>query len=95
MLEGLAWVTFRVTQDDVYVSEPDTGVVPLVCHYLSGPVRLKQVYLLEEYTEELASTHGIIPYGGVAFHRDKLQQWSDEIFGSWALPAGKVLESAQ
>ena len=38
MLEGLAWVTFRVAGDgSVSVSEPDTGVVPLVCHYASGP----------------------------------------------------------
>lgn len=87
MLEGLAWVTFHVTENGVLISEENTGIIPLVCHYSSGPVRLQNVYLLEEYTEALAQSHGIIAYGGVPFHLDSLQSWSDEILGSWVLPA--------
>lgn len=90
MLEGLAWVTFHVTQDGVSISEENTGIIPLVCHYSSGPVRLKKVYLLEDYTEELALSHGIIPYGGVSFHLSSLQKWSDETLGDWVLSADTV-----
>ena len=42
--------------------------MPLICHYTSNPTRFKQVYLPENYTEELASPHGIISYGGISFH---------------------------
>ena len=87
MLEGLAWVTFRATKDGVSIAEDKTGVIPLVCQYTSGPVRFKNVYLLEEYTEELAQSHGIIQYGGISFHLADLQKWSGEIFGDWVIPA--------
>lgn len=90
MLEGLAWITFHVTGDGVSITEENTGIIPLVCHYSSSPVRLKNVYLLEDYTETLAGTHGIISYGGVSFHLDSLQRWSEEILGSWVLPADQI-----
>ncbi|MDE6362936.1 MAG: CapA family protein, partial [Lachnospiraceae bacterium] len=91
MLEGLAWITFHVSQYGISISEENTGIVPLVCHYTSGPVRLKNVYLLEDYTEKLAQSHGIIPYGGVAFHLSSLQKWSEEILGNWVLTADQIL----
>lgn len=90
MLEGLAWVTFHVSENDISIAEENTGVIPLVCHYSSGPVRLQQVYTLEEYTEELALSHGIIPYGGIQFHLSDLQQWSDEILGSHVLTTDSI-----
>lgn len=85
MLEGLAWVTFHVSEEGVNISEENTGIVPLVCHYSSSPVRLQNVYLLENYTEALAQSHGIIPYGGIAFHLGSLQKWSEELLGNWVL----------
>lgn len=91
MLGGLAWVSFHVTEDGIAVSEENTGIIPLVCHYSSGPVRLKNVYLLEEYTEELASQHGIISYGGVSFHLRTLQKWRDDILGGWVRSADEIL----
>ncbi|MDE6983175.1 MAG: CapA family protein, partial [Lachnospiraceae bacterium] len=90
MLEGLAWVTFHVSESGVSIAEERTGVIPLVCHYSSGPVRLKNVYLLENYTEKLAQSHGIIAYGGVPFHLSSLRKWSDEILGSWVLSADTI-----
>ena len=90
MLEGLAWVTFHVTENEISILEENTGVIPLVCHYSSGPVRLKNVYLLENYTEALAQSHGIISYGGVAFHLSSLQKWSDEILGNWVLSVDQI-----
>lgn len=91
MLEGMAWITFHVTKDGISVSEDQTGIIPLVCHYTSNPTRFKQVYLLENYTEELASSHGIISYGGISFHLDDCLKWSDEILGDWVLSADEVL----
>ena len=80
-----------MTENGVAVSDDNTGIIPLVCHYTSGPVRLKNVYLLEEYTEKLAQSHGIIPYGGVSFHLSSLQKWSSEILGDWVLSADQIL----
>ncbi len=92
MLEAMAWVTFRVKEDGVVLAEEKTGVLPMVCHYKSGPVRLKQVYLLEEYTAELAASHGIKQYGGVELKLEELQQWSQEILGDWVITAEQALE---
>lgn len=87
MLEALAFVTFHVTENEVRISEENTGAIPLVCHYTAGPVRMNRVYPLEDYTEELALSHGIRSYGGVTIHLEELQQWSQEILGDWVLPA--------
>lgn len=92
MLEGMAWVTFHVTEEGISITEEKTGIVPMVCHYNSGPVRLENVYLLEEYTQEQAADHGILGYGGVNLTLSDLQAWSDEILGEWVLPVEQVLD---
>lgn len=91
MLEEMAWVNFHVTEDQVYIDEDSSGVLPLVCHYKSGPVRLEAVYPLEDYTEELAQKHGIWNYGGVPLHLEDLQQDCNEIFGDWVLTKSQIL----
>lgn len=91
MLEGMAWVTYHVAQDGISLRENKTGVIPLVCHYTSSPVRIQNIYPLEDYTQELASSHGIISYGGISFSLSDLQQWSTETFGDWVLTKDAVL----
>lgn len=91
MLEGMAWITFRVTGTGITIDTEKTGVIPLVCQYLSGPVRFDHIYLLEDYTQDLADTHGIRSYGGVYLRLDDLQKWSQEIFGDFVLSKESVL----
>ena len=91
MLEEMAWVTFHVTENSISISPGESGVVPLVCHYRSGPVRLEKVYLLEDYTEEMAARHGIHSYGGVALHLEDLRNWSKEIMGDFILKKSDIL----
>ena len=91
MLEAMAWVNFHVTEDGISIDEEKTGVVPMVCHYTAGPVRLESVYLLEDYTEEKAASHGIRSYGGVELYLSDLQTWSREVFGENVLTAQQVL----
>jgi poly-gamma-glutamate synthesis protein (capsule biosynthesis protein) len=95
MLEEMAWVTFRVTESGVEISDENTGVIPMVCHYKSGPVRLKQVYLLEDYTEEMALSHGIWNYGGVPLHLSDLESKAEEIFGDFILKKSDVIQLSQ
>ena len=85
MLEEMAWVSIHVTENGSFINPSKTGVIPMVCHYTSGPVRLEQVYLLDDYSEEKAKTHGIRNYGGVILKYDDLVNWSREIFGDWIL----------
>ena len=91
MLEEMAWVTFHVTEEGVAIDRGASGVLPLVCHYKSGPVRLVGVYPLEEYTEEQASHHGIWNYGGVALRLEDLKEDSLEIFGDMILTKSDIL----
>ena len=93
MLEEMAWVTFHVTEDDVFIDEDSSGAVPLVCHYRSGPLRLTGVYPLEDYTEEQAKSHGIWNYGGVALHLEDLQRYSEDILGDMELTRSDILSS--
>lgn len=86
MLEAMAWVTFTVKEDGIVIAEDNTGVLPMVCHY-TGNTRLEDVYLLENYTEEMAARHGIHGYGGVNLTLSELQRWSDEIFNEFVISA--------
>jgi len=91
MLEGMAWVTFHVSETGVSIAEEKTGVLPLVCHYKSGPVRLEGVYPLQDYTEEMALRHGIWSYGGVPLHLEDLQEQSANTFGDMVLSKEDIL----
>ncbi len=91
MLEGMSWVTFHVTEDDVFIQEEKTGIFPMVCHYKAGPVRIENIYLLENYTAEQAAKHGIHSYGGVNLTLEDLQTWSNDILGEWVLSIDEIL----
>lgn len=90
MLGGMAWVTFHVTENDISISLEKTGVIPLVCHYTPRPVRIQDIYLLEDYTEELASSHGIITYGNIPFALSDLTTLSNDVLGDWVISAKEV-----
>lgn len=85
MLEELAWVSFHVTENDITVDFEKSGALPIVCHYYSGPLRFGNIYALEDYTEELASRHGIIQWGNIPFHLADLEKWSQQVLGDRAL----------
>lgn len=91
MLEELAWVTFHVAEEEKTLDLEKSGALPIVCQYSSGPLRMKDIYALEDYTEDLASTHGIRNWGGIAFHLADLQKWCEEIIGNWALTKTQIL----
>lgn len=91
MLEGMAWVTFHVSEDGINISDKTTGILPMVCQYTGG-FRLENVYFLEEYTEEMALRHGIRKYEeGVVLHLADLQKQSRDTFGSMVLTKSEAL----
>ena len=88
MLENMAWVTFRMTEDGtVVIDREKTGSIPLVCQYSAGPLRFKAIYLLEEYTQDVADKHGIRSWGHKNLYVDDLRKWADEILGDSVKPA--------
>ena len=91
MLEAMAWITFHVDEYGVSISERQSGAIPLVCQYTSGPVRFEGVYLLQDYTQEQAAGHGIRSYGGVTLSLDDLLEWSADIFNDGS-PGDTTLE---
>lgn len=86
MLEGMAIVTFTKHPDgSVTINEEETGVIPMVCQYTQGSVRIDNIYFLEDYTEDLALQHGMYTYAGIPFHASDMVELSEEVFGDWAM----------
>lgn len=94
MLGGMAWVTFHVTEDGIAIAQQDTGVLPLVNHYNYNPFRYESVYLLEDYTEEMAQRHGIRtrPDGEPAFRLADMQTLSQSVFGDMVMTRAQILK---
>lgn len=90
MLEAMAWVTFIVDENSVQILKEETGAIPMVCHYTSGPVRLERVYFLDEYTQEKAQSHGIHSFNGEEYTLDNLLLWSEEVLGEWTISSNSV-----
>lgn len=86
MLEGMAVVTYTVTPDgQISINEEETGVIPLVCQYTQGSVRIENIYFLNDYTEELAKKHGMYTYAGIPLHQEDLVNLSKKVFGDWEM----------
>lgn len=86
MLEGMAVVTYTVTHDgQISINEEETGVIPLVCQYTQGSVRIENIYFLNDYTEELAKKHGMYTYAGIPLHQEDLVNLSKKVFGDWEM----------
>ena len=92
MLEEMAWVTFHVTEEQIYIDAERSGALPLVCHYRNRSLYVEGVYPLEDYTEEQALQHGIWNFGGIPFHLEDLQTTAQEILGDSLLSKSDILD---
>ena len=91
MLEELAWVTFHVTEDRIYIDAERSGALPLVCHYRKSSMYVEGVYPLEDYTEEQALQHGILYVYDIPFHLEDLQTTAQEVLGDSLLSKSDIL----
>ncbi|MCM1569056.1 MAG: CapA family protein [Roseburia sp.] len=94
MLEAMAWVTFQSTETGLAIDAEKSGAIPLVCQYTSNPVRVENIYFLEEYTKEQSAAHGIRNYGGTALEWEDLKKWENEILGDSVLPIDQIGDAA-
>ena len=83
-LEGMAYIEFYKDGDTKYIKE--STVIPLVNHYNYDSSRFRQrchftVYALQDYTEELAKSHGCLKYGdGKGFSLSSMQTLANKLW---------------
>ncbi len=83
-LEGMAYLEFYKNGDEKYIKE--STVIPLVNHfsYDSGRFRTRHdftVYALQDYTEELAKSHGCLKFGdGAGFSLSSMQKLAEKLW---------------
>lgn len=58
LLEGMADITIKKNPDTGKIKIAEYGMIPLVMHYEKDQTKA-EVYKLEDYTEELAKSHGV------------------------------------
>ncbi len=90
-IEGMAWVTFHVTSTSVEIVPEETGVLPMVLHYVSPGNKITQTYAIEDYSEELALEHACTVRSGVTLHLSYLESKSQEIFGDYILSVDTIM----
>ena len=93
-IEGMAWVTIHVTSTGAEIVPDETGVLPMVLHYVSPGNKIIQTYAIEDYTEELALNHACVARSGVTLHLSYLQDKSQEIFGDMILSVDTIMNGA-
>ena len=91
MLEAMAWITFRDEGDGLRLVWDESGALGMINQYTAGPLRFNHIYLLEDYTDELAATHGIRSWGEGRLNLDDLHSWEQELFGDMKLDRKSVL----
>ena len=92
LLEGMAWVKIHVTKDGPYIVRDESGVLPMVLQYQSGPLRITGVIPVEEYNDDLAVIHGAQNRSGEIVYTSFFEDKSSEIFGDYILSVDEILD---
>ncbi|MBE5940566.1 MAG: CapA family protein [Lachnospiraceae bacterium] len=95
MLGGMAMVKIKKEDGKITIGSEGTGVIPLVTHYTyKSYAKLEAVYLLSDYTEEMAANHGMMKRYASKLEgnknrylvtKEKLDNWAEDVFGDWLL----------
>lgn len=80
LLGGLARLTLEKAADGTVTFLEDYTLIPVVMQYDSDP-KARSVYLLSEYTEEMAAKHRVHKYSSEEFSLKWLQERAAEIMG--------------
>lgn len=80
LLGGLARLTLEKAADGTVTFLEDYTLIPAVMQYDSDP-KARSVYLLSEYTEEMAAKHRVHKYSSEEFSLKWLQERAAEIMG--------------
>ena len=91
--EAMAWVELYDDGDGLKVSKEDSGALSIINHYTYGPMRFGHIYFLEDYSQELCDSHGLLPRTGRRLKMEDLQSWEQQLLGEYALKKADVLGS--
>ncbi len=90
LLGGMASLTIVKDETGTYIDPSSVKAVPLVTHYTfpgyTGYSVVDTTYLLRDYTEELAASHGLKNRRGIAVTLDELTGTAQKIFGEFYSP---------
>ena len=80
MLGGMARITIQKTGEEISIT--NAGITPLVTHYESRSNWNFGVYKLNEYTQELASRHGMCRHDS-SFSLEELNSLAQQVLGDF------------
>ncbi len=63
----------------------------MINHYTYGPMRFGHIYFLEDYSQELCDSHGLLPRTGRRLNMSDLKSWEQQLLGDYALTKSDVL----
>ncbi len=89
--EAMAWVQFTDEGDGLKVNRERSGALSMINHYTYGPMRFGHIYFLEDYSQELCDSHGLLPRTGRRLNMNDLQSWEQQLLGDFALKKADVL----
>ena len=89
--EAMAWVQFYDDGEGLKVDKEHSGALSMINHYTYGPMRFGHIYFLEDYSQELANTHGLLPRTGRKLKMEDLNSWEQQLLGDYALKKADVL----
>lgn len=89
--EGLAWVSIHVDENGAHVDLEKSGALPLVEYQTWGPLVIRGVYPLEDFTADMAATHACNFRSDKGMTLDLLNQWNSSYFGGFSLTKEDIL----
>ena len=89
--EGLAWVSVHVDKEGAHVDLDASGALPLVEYQTWGPLVIRGVYPLEDFTADMAANHACNFRDGGRMSLETLYQWDSNLFGKWSLTKEDIL----
>ena len=89
--EAMAWVQLYDEGDGLKVDKERSGALSIINHYTYGPMRFGHIYFLEDYSQELCDSHGLLPRTGRRLNMSDLQSWEQQLLGDYALKKADVL----
>ena len=89
--EAMAWVQLYDEGNGLKVDKERSGALSMINHYTYGPMRFGHIYFLEDYSQELCDSHGLLPRTGRRLNMSDLKSWEQQLLGDYALTKSDVL----
>ena len=91
--EAMAWVKFRdeLMGEGLKVVREESGALSMINQYSYGPMLFQHIYFLEDYTDELCGSHGLVARTGRRPSLHDMKSWEAQLLGEFTLHKADVL----